>query len=345
MVTNSDKYEYKSLDFGEVLETSLRYWIKNLKSYWLLFFLFQLIILSVAYGVFFLSGGNIFVGQLATSLGAIIPGWLYVSFLPTLLAIGLVGVVVAVLITNLIIHAILGGMVVRHTAEHHAQLMPTLSASYNHTKSRLWSLIGAQILIALILFGLLFGIIIVSVFLSIGLLFVIGIFALVGLIIGSVIMLILVIYVSVRFSVVTPAVILGGESAVGSLSRSWNLLSGNWWRVFGITILIALLSLVVGIPTSIVSSLITLSLFNPSILVAAIIANIIVSAVMTGITGPLGITTATMIYHDLMGRQFGVPSPAELRHKRPYTKCPVCGTPTSPGDRFCERCGRQLDID
>ena len=345
MVTNSDKYEYKSLDFGEVLGTSLQYWIKNLKSYWLLFFLFQLVILSVAYGVFFLSGGNIFVGQLATSLGAIIPGWLYVSFLPTLLAIGLVGVVVAVLIINLIIQAILGGMVVRHTADHHTQLMPTLSASYNHVKSRLWSLIGAQILIALILFGLLFGIIIVSVFLSIGLLFVIGIFALVGLIIGSVIMLILVIYVSVRFSVVTPAVILGGESAAGSLSRSWNLLRGNWWRVFGITILIALLSLVVGIPTSIVSSLITLSLFNPSILVAAIIAYIIVSAVMAGISGPLGTTTATMIYHDLMGRQFGAPSLAQLRQERPYTKCPVCGTPASPGDRFCERCGRQLDID
>ncbi|MFX1319674.1 MAG: glycerophosphoryl diester phosphodiesterase membrane domain-containing protein [Promethearchaeota archaeon] len=345
MVTTSDKYEYKSVDFGQVLETSLRYWIKNLKSYWLVLFLIQLAVISVAYGAFFLSGGNMFVGQIAGSLGAVIPFWLPAWFLPTLLAYGLIGVLVTVLIINFVIQALLGGMIVRHTADHHAQLMPTLSSSYNHTKTRFWSLIGAQILIGLIMFGLIFGMLFLAVFLGVGLLFVIGIFGLIGLLVAVVVMAILVIYIGVRFAVVTPAVILGGESAAGSLSRSWNLVSRNWWRVFGITLLISLISIIVGLPTSIVSSMITFSLFNPSILVVAIIAYSIVSAVMAGITGPLGTTTATMIYHDLMGRQFGAPSPAELRQKQPYAKCPVCGTPASPGDRFCEKCGRQLDIE
>ena len=65
--------KYVPLDFGEVLGSSLRYWLKNLKSFWVLFFVIQLAMVAIAYGAFFLSGGSSLVAEVAALLGAEIP--------------------------------------------------------------------------------------------------------------------------------------------------------------------------------------------------------------------------------------------------------------------------------
>ncbi len=345
MVSEHEKSDYVPLNFGTVLETSLRYWIKNLKSYWVLFFIIQLMIVLVAYLAFFLSGGDILVAQIAGVLGAQIPFWLIISYFPSFLSIGLTVVLIVVLVLNIIVQAILAGMVTRHTVDYHAKLSPVLRESYDHTRNRFWSLIGAQILVTLIIAGIGIGVMFVIVAISFGLFFMMGYLGILVLAVGIVLMMILLLYVTVRLTVVIPAVILGEEGAIGSISRSWRLVGGNWWRTFGITIVIAIFTIVLGIPTALIGSLLLFGFFIPSLLMFSIIAFIIIGAVVTGLTTPLGITTSTMIYHDLMGRQYGPYEPGKPPRLHSYTECPVCNRPVTTSERFCGQCGRELTID
>ena len=346
IITIPEKTDYVPLDFGTVLETSIRYWWKNLKSYWPLYFGLQLAMVAIAYGAFFLSGGDNTVAQLAGSLGALIPFWLITSFFLTPLAIALSAVLVVFIIIQLVLQVILGGMVIHATASHHANLVPRLGGSYAYVRSRFWSIVGAQILLFLILAGVGLGSGLLMGILGFAFVFAMGFFGmLIGIMIGGVIMIVLLVYLTIRLTVVVPSVILGGEGAGGSISRSWRLTSGSFWRVFGITFIIGLLAFAVGIPTAIASSVLYLGLFNPILILVGVVIHIVVSAVITGLTTPLGNTASTMIYHDLMGRQYrpyepGTPKPVHSR-----TECPVCKRPVSPDERFCGQCGRELTID
>src|SRR5262249_56585201 len=56
-----------------------------------------------------------------------------------------------------------------------------------------------------------------------------------------------------------PAVVLEGSGPVDALRRSWPLVRGSWWRIFGITLLAGIVVAFIGgilqLPFSIVSSL------------------------------------------------------------------------------------------
>ncbi|MFX1565212.1 MAG: zinc ribbon domain-containing protein [Promethearchaeota archaeon] len=348
MIAASEKSEteYVPLDFGKVLEFSLRYWIKNLKSFYVIFSLIQLGVLSAAYGAFFLSGSDWFVAQISQFLGAQIPFWLITAAIPSPLVVGLDILLIIVFVINFVVQTILGGMVTRHTADYHAKLAPTLNESYRETRSRFWSLLGAQILVVLILAGILIGMSMLMLVLGIGLLFVwgfLGVF--VGIAIGGILMFIVTLYVTVHLAVVTPSVIIGGASAGGSLGRSWRLVRGNWWRTFAITLIVVILTGAIGMPTSLVLGSLMSSFWFPSMTLLLIVAYIVVSAVIIGFTTPIGTATSTMIYHDLRGREYTSYVPGEPRALHSYTECPVCKRPVSPNERFCGQCGRELDID
>ncbi|WP_219415028.1 glycerophosphoryl diester phosphodiesterase membrane domain-containing protein [Pseudonocardia nigra] len=69
-----------------------------------------------------------------------------------------------------------------------------------------------------------------------------------GLGVGAVLVLaaaIVAVYLGVRWSMAAPAYLLEDIGVVGALSRSGNLVSGAWWRIFGIVFLVGLISLAV----------------------------------------------------------------------------------------------------
>lgn len=343
--------KYVPLDFGEVLGSSLRYWLKNLKSFWLIFFVIQLAMVAIGYGAFFLSGGNFIVYQVAAELGAEIPSWLITSAFFDIVSIAMVVVLGAILIINIGIGTVLTGMVIRHTTDHHAQQMPTLGESFSASRNRFWSLIGAQILIILITLALAIGGVFLTVLIGVGSVLIFGLGGIFGLFIGLVILMILIVYITTRLAVALPAVILDDESAAGSIIHSWHLVGGNWWRTFGVNIIIGIVSMLIGLPTAIVTSMITISWYTPTLTIIYIFIFIPVSAVVSGFTSPMAPTTSTMIYHDLMGRKFGLFEPAQpgVSVRRPgmlhqYSVCPVCKQAVSGRDRFCGQCGRDLTI-
>jgi len=128
--------KYVQLDFGEVLGSSLRYWLKNVKSFWMIFFVIHLVMVAIGYGAFFLSGGSLLVAEAADILGAIIPYWVISSYFLDIVSIAIVIVLGAVIIVNIGIGTVLGGMVIRHTAEHHAEQIPTLGESFRDSRNR-----------------------------------------------------------------------------------------------------------------------------------------------------------------------------------------------------------------
>lgn len=343
----SEKFEttYVPLDFSKVIETSLRYWIKNLKSYWVLYFVVQFVMLIIGYGAFFLSGGNHLVLQFAGYLGIVIPYFLISWASPSFLAINLAIITIIVVIINIVIQVLLGGMVIQHTADFHANLSPTLTESLNHARSRFWSIVGAQILLMIILIGIGVGTGLLMAVLGFGLLLLGPIGMIVGILAGVVLMILLAVFVTVRLTVVVPSIILGGETAIGSIGRSWRLVEGNWWRTFGISFIIGIIIYTIEVLASFVITVALLGVYIPILTFSGIIGFIFANAVMTGFIGPLGNSTSTMIYHDLMGRAYVPYQLGQPPRVHAYTECPVCKRPVSPGDRFCGQCGRELDID
>ncbi|MCE7082374.1 glycerophosphoryl diester phosphodiesterase membrane domain-containing protein [Streptomyces sp. ST2-7A] len=57
---------------------------------------------------------------------------------------------------------------------------------------------------------------------------------------------VLAVWLWIRFSLAAPALMLERQGVFASLGRSWKLVGGSWWRIFGIQLLILVLVLVVS---------------------------------------------------------------------------------------------------
>ena len=64
------------------------------------------------------------------------------------------------------------------------------------------------------------------------------------------------IFLSIKLLYYEQAVLLNNKGAVEALRTSWNTTKGNWWRVFGLALSLALISLVILMPVSFLSDII-----------------------------------------------------------------------------------------
>src|SRR5262249_60338781 len=87
-----------------------------------------------------------------------------------------------------------------------------------------------------------------------------GAAAVVVAVFGSIAALVLTVWIWIRFSLAAPAVILEGAGPIAALRRSWQLVRGSWWRVFGISLLalldVILIGLVLQVPFLVVRLLV-----------------------------------------------------------------------------------------
>jgi hypothetical protein len=134
-----------------------------------------------------------------------------------------------------------------------------VSASYQYAFSRLGPLIGLAILIALV------------VGIGFFLLFVPGIIVLVFL------------------AVSVPAFIIEGLGVTDSMSRSWKLVSGSWWHVFGVILVAAIIA---GLINAILTAIGGHTFFGVWIL----------SAIAQIITAPFVALVSVVLYVDLRAR-------------------------------------------
>ncbi|MET9804057.1 glycerophosphoryl diester phosphodiesterase membrane domain-containing protein [Streptomyces sp. NPDC006368] len=148
-----------------------------------------------------------------------------IGLAPTML-ITLIGTVItAALLTVVISRSVLGRPV-------------TLGDAWREAKPRLPQLLGLTLLLplmssAIMFVGLLPGLLIGS---EIGVLLAV---------LGGLAALLVIVWLMIRFALSSPALMLERQGVIPSLRRSAKLVRGAWWRIFGITALTLLLTMLV----------------------------------------------------------------------------------------------------
>ena len=114
--------------------------------------------------------------------------------------------------------------------------------------------------------------------------------------------IVVAIWLGVRWFSASYAVVIEGKGPIAGLGRSWNLVTGSWWRVFGIgvvfAIIIIVVVLIISVPIGIAGGL---ALGEEG---AAIVGGLI-GAVVTVIVTPFGYIAGTLLYFDLRVRKEG----------------------------------------
>jgi hypothetical protein len=141
-------------------------------------------------------------------------------------------------------------------------------------------------------------------------------------IIGGIGTFVVFVWISIRLTLAVPSVVLEGIGPVEALRRSWQLVQGSWWRVFGITLLagivVAIIGFILQFPFGIVSSLIgggggftmintgssTVATAAPTVLGVAISA--IGSIVAATCTRPISAGVTVLLYTDMRIRREGL---------------------------------------
>lgn len=144
---------------------------------------------------------------------------------------------------------------------------------------------------------------------------------LVGLFILMVISTLVGSYLSIKFSVASPAMVLENLGVFAAIGRSWSLTRGNFWRLFGINILTAIItSIVAGIFGGIAGALgaifVVVGSSSPEDVIASLNTTYILTMVMSTIAQllilPFTSSVNALLYIDLRMRKEGLD--VELRN-------------------------------
>jgi hypothetical protein len=195
----------------------------------------------------------------------------------------------------------------------------TAGEAWRIARPRLPSLIGVTLLIPCIIVGIWLVLAILIVLLALahapG-----GVVALVT-VPGVIAAVCLSIWFAIMFRMAGPAVVLEREPAVSSLSRSWRLVRGSFWRVLGITLLAALIVIVTSgvlqIPFSVLASVAGGGTSSPfgtggSFLagtggsMAGLIIGAIGGIVAGAVSRPISAGVAVLLYVDMRMRREGL---------------------------------------
>jgi hypothetical protein len=110
------------------------------------------------------------------------------------------------------------------------------------------------------------------------------------------------IWILVGFAVATPALLEERIGPIDALSRSWDLVRGNWWRVFGILIVTRLL---IGVVTYALSLLFVIPAFLVPGLSDVVRGSILLlsTQALTAVVNPVFGIVVTLLYFDLRVRK------------------------------------------
>jgi hypothetical protein len=117
-----------------------------------------------------------------------------------------------------------------------------------------------------------------------------------GIALGFVALIVPGIYVAVRWYFVPQSVVIEGARGTQALSRSGLLVTGFWWRTFG---LVLLANVAIAIPGFILLAPFTAVAESTDRAVWALIG----SAVTTSVTTPFVALFSTLLYYDLLARR------------------------------------------
>ncbi len=229
------------------------------------------------------------------------------SFTPNLfdLLAGFLAPLMSLGIVSWIFYTIASGIAVKHSSDILEKGDAGLGESSNYALSRLVSLLGAGIAyFALLIVGL-------------------ACFVVPGIILA------------VMFSLITPAIIIGGADALGSLGSSRRLVSRRWGRTFAVLAVILIIQGIVSWIVNIVGS--------PFGVAGSIIAQVAGAAIQ-----PIFPIATTFLYYSMVVKERSL-APSGLSIEKPeelsqaiIRYCSYCGRAISSKASYCPHCGARL---
>ena len=118
--------------------------------------------------------------------------------------------------------------------------------------------------------------------------------------------IVVAVWLGVRWFSGAYAVVIEGKGPITGLGRSWNLVTGSWWRVFGILlvfgIVITAVILVIAIPVGIIGAIAGAIAAGEQ---GAGVVGALAGALATVVVTPFAYIAGTLIYFDLRVRKEG----------------------------------------
>lgn len=142
---------------------------------------------------------------------------------------------VIILLYSIVGFPLMSGALIQAVSEQYLLKTMDFKRAYSFSSERLGAMVGASILVGLVVMG----IIIIS-----------SLTTAISPVIGGILMMaggIAFIYLIINWIFIWQAAALDGRGAVASLSRSANLVEGNWWRVLGIMLVLGIITLAINL--------------------------------------------------------------------------------------------------
>jgi len=118
------------------------------------------------------------------------------------------------------------------------------------------------------------------------------------------------IWAGVLWSMAFPILVLEEGGVMRALARSRQLVRGSWWRVFGILLLIWLISLFISLVVGTIGGLVSGALLiagpGPAVGVARLVVQLVFNVAAQALTQPFDVAGLVLIYYDLRVRKEGL---------------------------------------
>jgi len=188
-------------------------------------------------------------------------------FIGTFIVMGII-----LLVSYIVAYPLMTGALIHAVSEQYLRQAISIGQAYRFAWRRFGAMLGAWILAFLAVAAIIAICISVVTFSWVGW---------ICIVVGSV----AAIYLMVGWIFLCQAALLEGLGPIAALSRSWALVKGDWWRVFGIVLVLVLIAVAIGAILGLIP------------VVGETIGNILVA--------PIAMTSGTLLYYDLRVRKEG----------------------------------------
>ena len=117
-----------------------------------------------------------------------------------------------------------------------------------------------------------------------------------GVVLGFIALILPGIWLAVRWYFAPQAVVVDGRRSLGALERSAELVSGSWWRVFGVIVFTVI---AVGIPGALIQVPFNVWANSADSSALSLVGQVVASA----LTAPFEALMLTLLYFDLLARR------------------------------------------
>jgi hypothetical protein len=180
---------------------------------------------------------------------------------------------------------------------------PGIGEVWSRARGRLWALLGVTILVLLAVGGAGVACLLPGILLAVtgG-----GVGAVLLIVAGAFAALVACFWIAIRLLFAPPTVLLERTGVLASMSRSWRLVRGSWWRCFGIWLLAQLLGSVLSgvlqLPLLIVAGVVDSESTKALVIVLTILASVIARTLVA----PFSAAILALLYIDLRMRREGL---------------------------------------